>query len=122
MYVIECPILTPTNNEMMRKYANRHAKARKRDETIAAVRAVLPLGARNAAVDCCEVTVTRYGRNLVDWDNLGGGLKFVLDALVHWKVIADDSPRIIRRMTMQQEIDRRLPRVRVEIVPLLAEC
>lgn len=48
------------------------------------------------------VRATRYGRHPMDWDNFGASLKPILDALVHWEIIADDSPAHVARLELSQ--------------------
>lgn len=42
-----------------------------------------------------RLTLTRYSARCPDADNLAVSFKPVVDALVHWKVLADDNPDII---------------------------
>lgn len=47
------------------------------------------------------VRIVRYGANLLDEDNLRGGMKPVIDALKAVGLIVDDSPRHITLITDQ---------------------
>lgn len=122
MLVIEIPEATCGTNELLRKYRKPHARAKERDRwhwmvtaTAAALRPHI-----KKPIKCCEIIVTRRARNPMDWDNMGGGLKFLLDALVSNKIILDDKPKVISRLQLQQEVTRKAPALtRVEIVPLL---
>ena len=118
MFVIEVPEASHSNNELMRQFAHPQAKRRERDRVYFVVRQALLPSMLGAAIDECEITVTRYGRNLLDFDNMGGGLKFWFDALVNFKVLTDDKPRVITRLTLQQQIDRKNPRTVFLINPL----
>lgn len=42
-----------------------------------------------------EVECERHGARMLDADNARGSFKAVIDALVHWGVIADDSVAVI---------------------------
>jgi len=55
----------------------------------------------------CIVTVTRHGARPLDWDNMGGGLKFLLDALVKNKIIKDDNPKCITELNLRQVKSKR---------------
>ena len=105
--------MTPSNNEMLRKYKNPMARARARDKWAWLVKAAW--GREFKRIDRCRVRVTRFGRNYLDWDNMGGGLKFLLDGMVHAGVLKDDKPAVIEALDLAQEIDRHRPRTRVEI-------
>ncbi len=40
-----------------------------------------------------KVTYIRYGKKLLDKDNLIGGTKFYTDVFVKWKIIPNDDPK-----------------------------
>ncbi len=50
-----------------------------------------------------------------DPDNIMGGQKFILDGLVKAGVIQDDGQKYIESITHRFEVDRKNPRVEVEI-------
>ena len=63
-----------------------------------------------------RITVTLYVHNLMDHDNAMARLKWLLDWLVAWDYLADDNPRALEWSGMpSQEIDRRNPRVEIQI-------
>ena len=51
-----------------------------------------------------------------DPDNIMAGQKFILDALVHAGVIPNDSQKYVRGIVHRFKVDRKNPRVEVEIV------
>ena len=58
---------------------------------------------REPSIARCTITVTRYGSRLLDWDNMGGGLKFLLDGMVKTGVIRDDNPLCVEYVNLRQE-------------------
>ena len=113
---IEIAEVTPSNNEIMRKFSHKHAKGKERNRWHYLVRE--QVGPPKAEpIQKCQMTVTRFGSQLMDWDNMGGGLKFLLDALVSNAVIADDNPKVVTDLKLVQQIDRKNHRVLVEIWP-----
>lgn len=120
MLVIEIPEPTISLNELKREYRNPHKYARERDRWHWLVREQVTAKPAEP-IDCCTVTVTRRSSAELDWDNMGGGLKLLMDALVSNKIIDDDKPKVVRRLELQQQ---KVPRkagysTLVEIVPLL---
>jgi len=53
-----------------------------------------------------------------DPDNIMAGQKFILDALVHAGVIPNDSQKYVRGIVHRFKVDRKNPRVEVEIVDI----
>lgn len=47
--------------------------------------------------------VTRYAPRPLDYDNMAGGLKFLIDALVSCGIIDDDNPSVVQSLTLAQE-------------------
>jgi Holliday junction resolvase RusA-like endonuclease len=65
------------------------------------------------------ITITWYEPNAKrDIDNIMGGQKFILDALVKEKVIPNDTQRYVNEIRHNFEVDRDNPRVEVEIVEI----
>lgn len=119
MLVIEIAEATCGTNELVRDYRNQHKRGRERDRWHWLVAEKLGRGF-TAPIECCEITITRRSGNPMDWDNMGGGLKFLLDALVSNGILADDKPAVVTRLNLQQEVTRKLlPATIVEIVPLI---
>lgn len=97
---------TLSHNQMRRRFRNIHAYKREQRRWDWLVRATpitdvdykpdLPLPAP------IRLIVTRCNHRLLDWDNMGAGLKFTLDALVHNGIIKDDSPSIIASLELRQ--------------------
>ena len=61
------------------------------------------VGPLHERFDKCAVTVTRHASRQLDWDNMGGGLKFLLDAMVKNKIIVDDNPDCVVSLDLKQE-------------------
>lgn len=121
--MIEIDEATISLNELLRKFRNVHKRAKERDRWHWLVMAKKPkakIPEDKMPIGCCEVIVTRRAGGSLDWDNMGGGLKFLMDALVSTKIIVDDKRKVVRRLRLQQEVSRKLPPMtRIEIVPLL---
>ena len=64
----------------------------------------------------CHVTVIRYGARLLDFDNMGGGLKFLMDAMVKNKILTDDSPKCVMSLKLWQEKCKRVDEKTVVII------
>lgn len=63
-----------------------------------------------------DITIAWYEPNLRrDPDNVAGGQKFLLDGLVAAGVIENDSQRFINSITHKYELDRKNPRIEVEV-------
>lgn len=60
-----------------------------------------------------EMQTESFGR---DPDNITGGQKFILDGLVRGGVIPDDSQKYIAGIIHRFRVDKRKPRVEVEII------
>lgn len=66
--------------------------------------------------DQCTLTITRYGSRALDDDNLAGGFKFLIDALVKNNIIADDNPGcIIGKDYRQEKCARKNERTLIEV-------
>jgi hypothetical protein len=55
------------------------------------------------APDMARVTIVQFRKRLLDEDNLWASCKCLLDGLVDWELIADDSPDHIE-LTVRQEV------------------
>lgn len=115
--IITIPEPTCSLNELIRKFRNEHARAAERNRWHYLVREQVGPPKGNA-LDACEITVTRHGGKMLDWDNFGGGCKFLLDALRSNGVIVDDKPSVVKRLNLDQHIDRKNGRTVVEIIPV----
>ena len=115
MQVIIIPEATPSLNEIKRKFRNIHVfkKEQTRWDWL-----ILSEWDRQPTMTNCEITITRYGSKLLDWDNMGGGLKFLMDALTHNRVIEDDNPGVVVRLHLEQsKVKRKDTRTVIKIVP-----
>jgi Holliday junction resolvase RusA-like endonuclease len=95
----ELPFATPSNNAVMRM----HHRTRTVHHKNYTFKVWLAVGGAHIGFDKCKVTVTRHASRQLDWDNMGGGLKFLLDAMVKNKIIVDDNPKCIVSLDLKQE-------------------
>ena len=93
----ELPFATPSNNAVMRMH--HRDRTRQHTEYTWQVKALGQL----PRFEKCHVTVIRYGNRLIDFDNMGGGLKFLMDAMVKNNILADDSPKCVLSLKLWQE-------------------
>ena len=88
------------------------ARARYNESWAWKVRAAMGYpGILEQAPDMARVTIVQYRRKMLDVDNLYSSCKCLLDGLVDWELIADDSPDHIE-LTVRQEVAKE---VRTEI-------
>jgi len=66
------------------------------------VRSVIGPRAGKPTIEHCKMRIIRHGFILLDWDNFGGGLKFLNDAMVKTKLIRDDKPACVHRLELDQ--------------------
>ena len=60
------------------------------------------------------VTIHRYGHHLLDHDNLVGGTKQLMDAMVHHRLVVDDSPKWVEK-SYGQTLDRKNKRTEITL-------
>jgi len=119
--VLEIPVPTPSLNVMLAGgWRKRHFVLRSRWRDLVGCALGKAVARRMVAVvpvatGPTEVRVSRYGRALLDRDNLVGGTKALVDALRHYRLIVDDSPAHLALHVEQQT--GRPWRTRVEIAP-----
>ncbi len=122
MITLEIPEPTPSNNELMREYAHPRARMAEQERWNYLIRAAMSRGDLNAMLELCEIVIHRFGSRPLDWDNMGGGCKFTLDALRHNNLITDDKPKVVKRLHLEQhKVHRKDARTLVEIIPLMVE-
>lgn len=111
--ILEIPEATPSNNTVMRVHFRKRSAEHKRWNWLVKE---ATNGHRIKAQDICIVTVKRYGSRLLDWDNMAGGLKYLMDALIHNNLIIDDNPQCVTRLHMfQHKCSRKEEKTIVEI-------
>jgi hypothetical protein len=96
------PMATPSQNEYQRWHWARRGKYR--DACRLLIRAQvnrMSIPQRSAPVRAV-VRFIRMGARLIDFGNLAGGTKAVLDSLVLERVIHDDSPRWVEEIYVQE--------------------
>ena len=99
--IIQIPEATPSNNAVMRMHHTKRTAEHIRyfwliKEAMSHEKYELP-------IQQCFISVVRYGSRPLDWDNMGGGLKFLLDALVKNNIIKDDNTKCIQSLSLYQQ-------------------
>jgi len=109
--------------ESQNKFNNRRgigaqfAYRKYRDNWKEQIMVALPLGARNSHGDNrFMVTITSYRSRLLDKGNLYGGSKPILDALIHFGVIRDDSPKWCEEEVKQVKCARKDEKTEIEVI------
>ena len=123
------PRVTPSGNEMRRKYRNRFAYARLRG--VWEVELLVALAGRVIALRYAvpelrlqvtftrfrlRVTFTRYGKKLLDRDNLYAGVKAPLDAMARLGIIRSDSERDIELVVKQEQAKETRTEIEIEAI------
>lgn len=110
----------PSPNAMVRWHWGRRARERKvwRDATVWAVREAYPRSSLPGRFVPVEVAVTFvYGvRRTRDRDNMVASLKPVLDGLVDARVLADDGPEHLVRLSVDEEVSDRRAGIYVRVI------
>jgi hypothetical protein len=65
----------------------------------------------------CRMTIRAFRKRHLDPDNAHGGLKLLIDAIKHLRLIHDDSPAWLD-LSYDERIDGVRPRVEIEIEPM----
>ena len=105
MITLCCHAVTPTLNQLLRLHWR--DRLRCRNEWRALVFAAIAThGAVPLATGPRAVTVLRIGKRAVDTDGLYGGTKPLLDALVHHRLLLDDSPSACHLEVTQRRTER----------------
>ncbi len=76
-----------------------------RDRWYWLIRAALPVMVLEPQTERCKVRIHQVRKRRLDPDNLVASVKYVLDSLIRWGVIKDDSPGWIE-LTVTQEAGR----------------
>jgi Holliday junction resolvase RusA-like endonuclease len=102
------PRVTPSGNEMRRKYRNRFAYKRLREtwevEILCAIspKHVVEMNSLDRDKKL-GLIITRFGKKLLDRDNLYSGIKAPLDAMVRLGIIKGDSDKYIELAVKQEQ-------------------
>lgn len=116
--IIEFPEATPSNNTVIRMHHRDKSREHKRVTALMyySIRQVRPPPI--VKIKKCHAIITRHGARLLDWDNFGGGLKFVFDALVACGVIDDDNPEIVLSLQLRQrKAERAAEKTVIQLIP-----
>lgn len=87
--------LSPSANELRRKYRNVYAYKKLRDEFCLWIRAGMLNAKIPKATGRRRLIITRCGTRTLDYDNLVGGLKPALDAACREGLIKGDAPHLL---------------------------
>lgn len=100
--VLEIPEPTPSLNRLMRSHWSKAYKIRSHWHWLVRA-ALLEAGYRRTEPQSTRirVTVTRFGRCILDQDNFVAGCKFLVDGLVKAKVLEDDTPAHLEAIYFQ---------------------
>jgi len=112
--MITIPGRLPLLNELNRKHWAVRAKLKMEWGSYVAYRAYASYVPQ---LSRARVTITRYGANQCDYDNLVGGCKAVVDGLKVARVIADDSPQCVQVTYRSEKSTRTDARVEIVIEP-----
>jgi len=74
---------------------SRWKKNELRQEWLGKMRVAIGNQAPRSILKTARVSVMYFGQNPCDWDNMTHGLKFLLDGLQKFRIIADDGPKCI---------------------------
>ena len=95
MIKLELPFTTPSNNQLLRKYRHwavkRRLKVTYMDEIMVAL---IESGYNTVDVQASgkrECKITSHRKRLLDHDNLVGGMKPLIDAIVKFGMLIDDN-------------------------------
>jgi hypothetical protein len=114
---IMLPFATPSQNAYQRWHWRRRSELRDTCQMIIRVfLRVRPLPQARAPYRA-TVSVLRLGKRMLDYGNLVGGCKPVLDALVREGVIRDDSPRWVAEQYNQDKAPRGVEATRLWVYP-----
>jgi len=94
------PEATPSNNQVMRWHLWNRKKENDRVHWI--MRQIIGPISKRETLELCELHITRHGARQLDYDNLAGGFKFLIDSLVNNRVILDDRPACIVEKRFEQ--------------------
>lgn len=91
------PEPTPSNNQLLRMHwaVVKKNRARYRKIIEAQIHTMPPF-------EKCGALVTRYGGKLLDYDNLYGGVKTLLDAITDAGIWLDDNPTVLVDFKVEQ--------------------
>jgi hypothetical protein len=101
--IIIYPEASPSNNILLNMHYRDKTREHKRVTALMfyAIKQSLPGRALKKKMRCHAI-VTRCGERALDWDNYGGGLKFIFDALIKCGVIDDDNPKVVLSLKLKQ--------------------
>lgn len=122
MITLEIPELTPSLNELLKEYRNHRSWKAEQEKWNWLIRQAMKRGDMGAMVEACEIIIHRFSPRGLDYDNMGGGCKQLLDGLRHNELIVDDNPKVVTSLTLRQpKVHKKESRTLVEIIPLMVE-
>lgn len=97
MIKLTLPITTPSNNQLLRKYRHwavkRKLKVSYMDELMVAITETNYKNKELRASGKRECHIISHRKRLLDDDNLAGGMKVLLDAIVSMGLLLNDNPK-----------------------------
>lgn len=105
MIKLTLPIVTESNNKLLRMHwaVRRRLKVGYMDELLVAMNTSNYATRELQAQKKRECHIISYRKRLLDKDNLYGGIKPLVDCLVEWKLLKDDSPDNVTLIVKQKK-------------------
>lgn len=121
------PKASPSLNTVTGKHWIRYWRAKRLWERLIWIAKVQAQIYADPLLEHATVTITRYGKRLLDDDNLVGGAKPLVDSLKALRLIVDDSPRhialtVFQFQSTQEQTDIHITEVDAERLERIAEC
>lgn len=105
MINLTLPIVTKSNNQLLRMHwaVRRRIKVSYMDELLVAIRESKYANRELLTNKKRKCHIISFRKRLLDADNLVGGLKPLIDCLVEWKLLKDDSPEFVELKIEQKK-------------------
>ena len=115
MIKLELPFVTPSNNELLRKYRHWAVKRRLKTYYMDEIMIyILEHNLKDIQTDGKrECKITSYRKRLLDKDNLYGGVKPLVDVIVKYGILIDDNPSVCDLKVGQEK--SRTPKTVIEL-------
>lgn len=95
---------------------NRYKGAKSKAEQEKIIRLYVRMAKLRKLLNPIKIAINWYEPNAKrDIDNITFATKFILDSLVHEKVIVNDSQRYVKEITHKVYVDKNDPRIEVEL-------
>ena len=114
MHTIEIPMATVSLNALQRMHFR--ARGRLQDQYCTIIRLTTSSLHRVKTKQFRQVWIERHGPRLLDYDNLVGGAKPLVDALQRCGLVWDDSPRYCRVTYSQRVVGKGRTKTLVSVI------